>query len=210
MSKSFDHWDNLKNWNVDPRVAERVDETCFRHIRTLSDGYRVDLSFVSAVIKRYNPKDSCFELNGIRLVPTLYDVFMCTGLPVDGTAVSGEESAPAALCIEHLGRILTEEGEQKISVKLHLLKQHFEVVPSDMELQDGDIWRYVKAYLLYLIGSVVVPSKLNDVSLAYLNLLEPGIIDGFAWGAALLAHLHSELCKYKEKNNDSAGGCMFF
>ncbi|KAL6212137.1 hypothetical protein ACLB2K_017358 [Fragaria x ananassa] len=54
---------------------------------------------------------------------------------------------------------------------------------------------YTRAYLLYVIGSFIVPDKTRrSVDVMFLEQLKDiDKIGTFAWGAALLAHLHVEL-----------------
>ncbi|KAK1263125.1 hypothetical protein QJS04_geneDACA016225 [Acorus gramineus] len=106
------------------------------------------------------------------------DVLFITGLPIDGKPVTGSDGEPSAICMKYLG--FNGCKEKSGTIDFQWLKDKFQDVPYD-------------------VGSVVLPDKSGiKVSVIYLPLLED--IDGikeYAWGAALLAHLHITLedCK---------------
>ena len=71
--------------------------------------------------------------------------------------------------------------------------------------------RYIRAYILYLLGSVVLPGLAGDISLVFLPLLENlHEIKSYAWGAAALAHLHCCLkTSHKNERKTNVGGFTY-
>lgn len=68
--------------------------------------------------------------------------------------------------------------------------------------------KYARAYLLFLIGTLLFPENhKTDVFVDYLLFLKdltPDVVNGFAWGAAVLAKLQSAFLK-----KSSAIGAMW-
>ncbi|XP_057522521.1 serine/threonine-protein phosphatase 7 long form homolog [Amaranthus tricolor] len=68
---------------------------------------------------------------------------------------------------------------------------------------EGTIERYAKAYLLYLIGTVLFTNKTSSqVQILYLTLLDAPWkrIAGYSWGSGALAYLYRRLCAASRKN----------
>ena len=83
-----------------------------------------------------------------------------------------------------------------LSVKMTWLIDQFETVPEGI---DGDeLGKYVSGFALYIVGTVLLSTADNTyVSLQYLDCLSKDKIKKYAWGAAMLAHIHYSLKKYK-------------
>ncbi|GKA99794.1 hypothetical protein Tco_0827788 [Tanacetum coccineum] len=72
-------------------------------------------------------------------------------------------------------------------VKRKWLKDNFEKVPSDET--EETLSFYVRAYILHLIGTFILPDVNNSSHypaywLCFLKDLNPGALHGVAWGAA--------------------------
>lgn len=72
-------------------------------------------------------------------------------------------------------------------ISLDRLRENFQEVPSN--ISDQELEAYVKAFILYLLGTVLLPSDSNSVAPIYLQLLQLDEIDNYAWGAAVNATL---------------------
>jgi hypothetical protein len=91
-------------------------------------------------------------------------------------------------------------------VCLQKLKKAYEVVPKD--ITELDLQRYIKAYLLYLLGTVLFTNASNTVPVLYLPLLDLERIDNYAWGAATLATIKHSMNR-KKKNGQIKSLCGF-
>ena len=76
---------------------------------------------------------------------------------------------------------------------------------------EGTIERYAKAYLLYLIGTVLFTNKTSSqVQILYLTLLDAPWkrIAGYSWGSGALAYLYRRLCAASRKNVKEISGAI--
>lgn len=133
----------------------------------------------------------------------LEDMFYITGLRIDGLPVSGFVSDNhIETCQEHFHisahkakELFPYEGAPTSSsnkrrgsstISLDVLKHMFELVPEDA----SNIEVYVKAFLLFLLGSLFFSSSSSGfISTMYLPLLSIDNLNKYAWGAAAYAHL---------------------
>ncbi|CAE6229087.1 unnamed protein product [Arabidopsis arenosa] len=70
-----------------------------------------------------------------------------------------------------------------------MLRTRFEKVPEGCRDCDA----YLKAYLLYLLGTVIMPNNTEGVSPIYLPLLGRNTVNKYAWGAAMVGFLKDSL-----------------
>lgn len=162
-------------------------------------------------MKTYDPENQIFTIGGNRVIFSLQDAVFITGLPVDAEPVTGIDDQHAEVCRELLGKY----EELKVSskdrnVKLSLLRDKFAVLP-DGYLEQDDLMPYVRAYVLYIIGSVILPDTTGVyVPIMYLQLLRnKEDFNRYAWGAALLCHLHISLGNIFEKDSKCLAGSIF-
>ena len=74
-------------------------------------------------------------------------------------------------------------------VKLTWLRENFAEVPKNID--EEKLMYYVKAYVLYIIGSVVCPDKSATVPLMFLRFLrKKEEFNRYVYRVAMLAHLH--------------------
>nr|XP_011462946.1 PREDICTED: serine/threonine-protein phosphatase 7 long form homolog [Fragaria vesca subsp. vesca] len=190
LRSTDEHLNNLTSWLPNQTVSERLANTGFniKYFEKLPSVINHCLPLLSALLERYDSRERCFIFNGIKCGFFLEDVYYCTGLPVDGVEVTGvvksNNDEKEEICRMYLGvsGLLTKG---KISLKN--LRDRF------INAEDTDY--YTRAYLLYVIGSFIVPDKTGrSVDVMFLEQLKDIDKTGtFAWGAALLAHLHVEL-----------------
>lgn len=81
------------------------------------------------------------------------------------------------------------------SINLSRLKFAFEAVPQE---EDIGLEPYFKAYLLFLLGEVILPNNSSSFSPMYLPLLNLDVVNSYAWGAAMLANMKESLRKVKD------------
>ena len=77
------------------------------------------------------------------------------------------------------------------------LKWEFENVLQDIKMDDERLHPYVRTCILLIIGTLLLPDSEKSIFpilyLAFLRDISVDALNGFAWGAALFAKLHSSL-----------------
>ncbi|WCJ24688.1 hypothetical protein M5689_006628 [Euphorbia peplus] len=163
------HLKKFKSWNVDERVLQVVKGTCFKWFLDIQDAPQ-RWQMISALIRFYNKDKNCFMFpedgqSPIYLDFGLEDILHITRLPIDGLHVSGRESVDVVGVIkEHLNideakansLLLIKHNKKCEQINPSFLKRDFEEVPEDADLEP-----YVKAYLLYLLGTAIFPNNSN-------------------------------------------------
>ncbi|KAL4283113.1 hypothetical protein GQ457_16G013200 [Hibiscus cannabinus] len=199
--KIYDFAHNLKpnKFNFHSNVVAALEGTCFENVIKATEVSRHCYPFLQALLRRYNRRVKCFEFgvnNSIRLFITLGDVLRITGLPIDGRAVIVDESSIdlKRLCSKYLGsEQLLHHGDINLP-KLQSSFGNFQPGGTVKELK-----YHVRAYILYIIGSVLAHSPSSSVPALYLQLLRKvERIGQYAWGAAMLAHLYYHLDTMEE------------
>lgn len=137
----------------------------------------------------------------------LEDVYFLTGLPVDGLPVT-EKVISIEKAAQYLG--VREDVGFFVGkfVNMSKLRAHFKGMLLDSE---EAVSCATRAYILYLLGSFFFTStSTNIVSSSYLPLLEDlDRVNDYAWGAAVLACLHTSLKAFKKKRNANIGGFLY-
>ncbi|KAF7826495.1 serine/threonine-protein phosphatase 7 long form-like protein [Senna tora] len=141
------------------------------------------------------------------------DVYYLTGLPINGKAVIGHDYGLDTLCFELLGKInyfTVTNQRRKNCIKLRQLRIDFQNVDDDVNYLELD--KYVRAYVLYVIGCVISVDETNDnVPAMYLSFLENvNEIGSYAWGSVLLVNINYWLVKYKRNPTDHGVKAMLF
>jgi hypothetical protein len=79
-------------------------------------------------------------------------------------------------------------------VELTWLEDHIKAMAD--ELTQEQLFQYFRAYVLYLLGKIIVPDTSgNRIHNMYLPLLEDmDTIKSYSWGSALLAQLYRGMC----------------
>ncbi|KAI8011264.1 Protein MAIN-LIKE 1 [Camellia lanceoleosa] len=217
---------NLQGWTLDGRVLNKLTGSGFDYFRNLSPDLRLNLPLISAMISKYDVNDACFKFGGggvadlQTLVFGLEDILYITGFPIDGKPVTGrDDSDPAQICQTYLGvsnilRVIKKGKEVTTSnVSLRWLREVFMTVPPHVEDNSPEFDCYVRAYVLYVIGSVIAPDPAGaQVSVMFLPLLENvNEIKNYAWGAAMLSYMHTSMAKLKDnlRPRKEIAGCFY-
>lgn len=173
------------------------------------------MALINAMVSHFDMDSNCFIINDHHLCFGLQDVYFLTGLPITGKPVTGVDCDANGLCIRLLGKenylVVKNKGKEnngddddvddgpkkKDCVNLNQLRNDFATVPQGIDNEGLD--KYVRAYVLYIIGSVIATDEENTcVPTMYLALLENvDEIKTYAWGAALLANIYVEIRKFK-------------
>lgn len=82
-----------------------------------------------------------------------------------------------------------KDAHKNVRLDLNMLRIRFEKVLEGC--RDCDAYR--KAYLLYLLGTVIMPNNTEGVSPIYLPLLGRNAVNKYAWGAAMVGFLKDSL-----------------
>ncbi|KAK1395789.1 hypothetical protein POM88_005652 [Heracleum sosnowskyi] len=119
----------------------------------------VNNRFLRAAVKFF--ENGTFKCNGELLYLGLEDVFYITGLPVDGSPIVCGEFNQEKILEDMLG---ADDPKRKGAyVSKEWLRKRFEKVREE-DIQDENtrtIWlqRYARAYLLFLMGTILFPEK---------------------------------------------------
>ncbi|CAH8277322.1 unnamed protein product [Arabidopsis lyrata] len=158
-----------------------------------------DSNLLTALASMYDESKDHFVIGNPKMDIDfgLEDVLYITGLPIDGEQVSGLESENIMNTIMHHFQITEERAKSLMKnsgIDLSRLKLEFEMVPQGNEV---DLEPYFKAYLLLLLGEVILPNNSSSFSPMYLPLLGLNDVNHYAWGAAMLANMKEALEKVK-------------
>ena len=163
--------------------------------------FQQDAYLIQALLHMYSVNEDVFKFENFSLYLGLEDILCITGLPIDVKPITcintndGEECNKfwsISNCIYHKNKIRND-------VKLSWLKKNFERVPGAIKEDNLNFVYYVRAYVLFLIGTIILPdASVHAVQTHYLQLLEKiEDIGKYAWGDALLGHLKCSIKRYK-------------
>ncbi|KAL9670986.1 hypothetical protein QQ045_008549 [Rhodiola kirilowii] len=98
------------------------------------------------------------------------------------------------VCQRLLGANPERDSKSPAIAKRSWFKDHLKVIPADAD--EEMLKKYVRAYLLNLIGTTLFSDKSgNTIPLCFLPLLEDlDRIRDYSWGSAVLACLYSNMC----------------
>nr|KYP56584.1 Serine/threonine protein phosphatase 7 long form isogeny [Cajanus cajan] len=112
------------------------------------------------------------------------------------------------MCSTYL-EIVSVKGESLIGsmIKLKWLREN--MLELAEEPSQEELHAYCKAYILSLIGGVLMPDKAdNKVHLMYLSLLiNLRKTRRYSWGSACLAMLYREMCRATDVSSKTISGC---
>ena len=133
---------------------------------------KVDHALVTALVERWRPETHTFHFPTGECTITLEDVALQLGLRVDGLPAIGPTMFDwEDMCDTYLG-IIPVKGESLVGsmVKLKWLRDNLLQLPE--EPSEEQLHAHCRAYILGLIGGVLMPDKIgNKVHLMYLSLL---------------------------------------
>ncbi|KAL8214895.1 hypothetical protein R6Q57_004344 [Mikania cordata] len=134
-----------------------------------------------------NMKTFIFGSNrDIHLYFGLEDIYALSGIPVDGDPVICNDIPTEELCMKMLGSYELF-AKKKMQVSKAWLRQSFEAVP--VYLTEKTLIYHVWAYLLYLIGTRILPNSDNSLYfptywLQFLEDVSDCGLNSVAWGTA--------------------------
>lgn len=212
MQRAGSNFDLRNRWEPNAKVLEKLKGSFFYSIAQFKP-YKQCLIFQKFIQDCYNKNTKTFSFgpdNDVGLYFGLQDVYALSGMPVDGRPIVCNDVNTELLCRKYLGTFdkckSKSAGKSKkvssMKVSRDWLKKKFEKVPDEAT---GETLHYhVRAYLLYLIGTVILPDNDNPAQypaywLQFIKDLNPRKLDGVAWGAA--AHCMLTNCFTKERVN---------
>ncbi|KAK1667179.1 hypothetical protein QYE76_055338 [Lolium multiflorum] len=174
-------------------------------------------SALTALVDRWRPETHTFHLRAGEMAPTLQDVSMILGLPIQGeplcmnTASDGWRQQMEVL----IGRAPPPPADPKkrapAGASFEWIRTNFGECPEEA---DEDTRRtYARVYLWYMISRTLFPDSGGKLAhWCWLKALT--VLDGrWSWGTAALAYLYRQLdeaCRRTGSRTGSGGigGCM--
>ncbi|KAK9092560.1 hypothetical protein Syun_027471 [Stephania yunnanensis] len=145
--------------------------------------FGLDWALINAFVERWRPETHTFHMHCGECTITLQDVQVQLGLPIEGMPVTGTTDADYAdVCERLLGR--TPGGDDVVGCKLKVdwLERHIPAIDDDSD--EESVQRYVRSYILQLIGGCLFADESNRfVHLMFLTLLKDFQVAGqYSWG----------------------------
>ncbi|KAL9679364.1 hypothetical protein QQ045_017223 [Rhodiola kirilowii] len=156
---------------------------------------KVDLSLLTAMVERWRPETHTFHFNDGEETITLQDVSLLSGLPIDGSPVTGKSQVKfEEVCVRLLGLYPDCDNKSPAMAKRSWFTNHLAEIPTDAD--EETLKEYARAYPLTLIGSTLFSDKSDKtIPLYFLTLLEYlDRVRNYSWGSVVLACLYSNMC----------------
>lgn len=102
---------------------------------------------------------------------------------------------------DYQARDLLIKGSGNGAINVNKLPLYFKELPS--AASDSDVEAHAKAFIMYLLGTTLLPNRKGTIMPDFLELLDLQKINKYAWGAAVLAHIKNAL------GNDKKSICCF-
>ncbi|MFS7983384.1 putative protein-serine/threonine phosphatase [Helianthus anomalus] len=149
------------------------------------------------LLERFNTIRRNLEICGERIPLHPHDVELVMGLPASGKEVvnSGPDDLVAEL------RLKYNASNRGISVRF--LEERLG------QPEAGDDFK--RAFLLYVLGTLLCPTARLDVSPSFLHFLtDMDSIHEYNWAKFLLDRLVREVSRYRQGKQRAVGGCLLF
>lgn len=185
---------SLEGLIINDRAKQKLKGTGFDSLLLLSSQFNIPTNLLTAVVDAYNIERRCFRLGDTNIFFGLGDVLRIMAIPIDGRPIIETDEDPSELCKEYFGEdISINPDDRKGGITLKSLRKYCND-RKDHALEGQDLDCYIRALVLYLIGSFIIPTGSHIVAPVYLLFLKNiEEIGSYAWGAALLANLHRHL-----------------
>ncbi|XP_017416849.1 protein MAIN-LIKE 1-like [Vigna angularis] len=193
---------------LDERIMNILQAAGFIHILKVSN-MEINHQLVTALVERWRVETHTFRLPLGESTITLEDVALQLGLPIEGHVVTGISSGPLTCFGQQLlGDVPSENSVRGNRIKLSWLNNTFCHLPHDAT--DEVIQQYARAYMLMIIGSIMMPdTSASMVHLMYLPLLaDVQTVSQYSWASAVLSCLYRALDHGTKADQENIGGCM--
>ncbi|XP_063948195.1 protein MAIN-LIKE 1-like [Daucus carota subsp. sativus] len=204
---------NLGQWRLNDYQVHLLQQWGFGKFVNPKSVMQNDVCLITAVVERWRPETNTFHFTFGEMTVTLEDVYMLMGLPVVGEPIKVDDEIPGKktwFLRWHDPALTDEERKSALDrggVKLNFLREKYGTCPSSTDRDMMVI--YMRAYVLYLCGAILFPTKSNNAvhPRLILYLEDSNKIYGYAWGAAVLAYLYRNLKEASRKDVKSISGC---
>ncbi|KAM0900803.1 hypothetical protein ACQ4PT_020376 [Festuca glaucescens] len=206
---------SMRDMPYDERYTEHIEPTgLLPFILLVSRGPpNMNAAAISALVDRWRPETHTFHLRAGEMTPTLQDVSMILGLPIDGEPLcmsTGSDGWHQQM--EGLIGMAPPEPEDTAmrapaGANYKWIKDNFAEYPAEV---DRDTVRtYTKVYLWYVISRTLFADSGGKLAqwcwLKALTVLE----HKWSWGTAALAYLYRQLDDACRRTGTAGiGGCM--
>ena len=142
----------------DPIIEPLLVQAEFSDVAKLGQ-VKIDNALVIALVERWRPASHTFHLPVGECTITLKDVDLQLGLSIDDRPITGPTySNWEQTCTKYIGVVPKNNALKGLTLKLKWLKEHMLTVPVKPTQQQ--LAGHCRAYILRLIGGVVMPNKL--------------------------------------------------
>ncbi|KAI3997547.1 hypothetical protein MKX01_029378 [Papaver californicum] len=185
---------------------------------------KIDRALVNAFCERWYPETNTYHLPFGEMTPTIEDVERITGLAAKGQIVDGQFSGKTMtwenmypLIKRTLGKTKAQLEKDKAlcgtakklekKLKLKWLRDKFKSKENDSKTRKDQCAR---AYLLYVIGSIICGDKSGaSINVYFLQCLEDlNKVNTYSWATACLACIYHHLGQGSRSEVSSMAGCM--
>ncbi|KAK1610855.1 hypothetical protein QYE76_034528 [Lolium multiflorum] len=204
----------------DERYTEHIQPTGLLPFISLVSrgGPNMNPSALTALVDRWRPETHTFHLRAGEMAPTLQDVSMILGLPIQGeplcmnTASDGWREQMAALIGMAPPALANPKERAPAGAPFAWIRTNFGQPPPE-DANEDTIRTYTRVYLWYMISRTLFPDSGGKLAhwcwLKALTVLE----HRWSWGTAALAYLYRQLdeaCRRTGSRTGSGGigGCM--
>ena len=203
----------VRHLNLDPprfEIHGILQQTGLYHVAQINN-MNINNSLISALVERWRPETHTFHFPCGECTVTLEDVAIQLGLRVNGMAVTGVTTPSTAILLQQCEVFLgAQPGEDNFDggfIKLQWLTERYRLLYGN-----GDIIveQMARAYILSLLGQVIVPDKSDKlVHGKYLQLLQHMEQFGlYSWGSACLAVLYRALDRASRGTTHNISGSL--
>ncbi|XP_076920319.1 uncharacterized protein LOC143581412 isoform X1 [Bidens hawaiensis] len=149
------------------------------------------------LLERFNTIRRSLEICGERIPLYPHDVELVMGLPATGKDVVN--SGPDVLVAE----LRQKYNASNRGISVRFLEERLG------QPEAGDDFK--RAFLLYVLGTLLCPTARLDVSPSFLHLLtDMDSIHEYNWAKFLLDRLVREVSRYRQGKQRAVGGCLLF
>lgn len=166
----------------------------------LVPNHTLSKNLLAELMERWDCEKQAFVFHLGEISMTLLDVALILGLRVVGNPVVLKDDEPFSDLEEEYGATTL-----KRKVTIASLESRLD------SLGDSVSDDFIRAFLLYTLGTLLFPNSIGKVDSRYLSFLRNlDDVCQFAWGAAVIEDLSQWLGKRKENNVQYVGGCLMF
>jgi len=165
---------------------------------------------ITSLLERWRKETHTFHFSHGETTVTLEDVAVLLGLLIDGDVVTNATTVEDIFSTfhEHLGVIPPLTVIKGNSIRVSWLNSTFQQLPHNAN--NNVIAQYARAYILTLIGSILMPDmSAAKVHVMYLlKLADLNVVSNYSWGFTVLACLYCGLDHGIHLSQENIGGWM--